>query len=91
MTGKVCKIVEYASEHFIELPKEKLKTIDIDILELIIKNAKLHLEDEDSLLYQILELYEYDRRYFFEYVEFNNLKISSLKEFIDHFDIEYLN
>lgn len=92
-TGKFYKIVEYASEHFTELPKEKLKMIDICLLEEIIKNDKLRLEDEDFLLHEILELYGEDRRYsvLFEYVEFNNLKNSSLKEFIEHFDIEYLS
>lgn len=52
------KLIEYASEHFEELDKEKMKELPIDILEEIIRNEKLKLSEEDSLLNFILELYK---------------------------------
>lgn len=93
LTEKINMMIEYAAEHFSEIPQEKLKMIEYDILEEIIKNKKLRLDDEDSLLHLIIELYEENRKYssLFEYVEFEHLKSDSVKEFIDHFDIEYLS
>ena len=70
-----------------------MKTVEIEILASVIKNSKLRLEDEESLFELILGLYEEDREYssLFEYVEFKHLKSESVNEFIDQFDIEYLN
>ena len=53
----------------------------------IIKNENLRLEDEDSLLLFILELYEkdHDYSYLFEYVKFNVLKEETMKIFIEKF------
>lgn len=85
--------INFASSHFEEINKEEMKTLDQDVLEEIIKNQSLRLNDEDSLIEFVLELYEIDCKYssLFEYVEFKNAKVDSLQKFIDIFDIEFLN
>ncbi|KAK8840504.1 hypothetical protein M9Y10_030712 [Tritrichomonas musculus] len=93
LTGKINDLIEFAAEHFYQIPRKNMKTVEIDILEAVIKNAKLRLEDEESLFELILGLYEEDREYssLFEYVEFKHLKSESVREFINQFDIEYLS
>ena len=93
LTGKINDLIEFAAEHFYQIPLENMKTVEIEILAAVIKNAKLRLEDEESLFELILGLHEEDREYssLFEYVDFKHLKSESVKEFIDQFDIEYLN
>ena len=87
------KMIKYASEHFYELPKEKVQTLDIEFITEILKREDLRIKSEDSLLELILELYEKDHRssYLFEYINFSNLSRSSISKFIDSFDIEYMN
>ncbi|KAK8839050.1 hypothetical protein M9Y10_032516 [Tritrichomonas musculus] len=93
LTGKINNLIEFAAENFFQIPRENMKTVEIEILAAIIKNAKLRLDDEESLFELILGLYEEDREYssLFEYVEFKHLKSESVREFIDQFDIEYLS
>ena len=93
LTGKINDLIEFAAEHFYQIPRENMKTVDIEILAAVIKNAKLRLEDEESLFELLLGLYEEDREYssLFEYVEFKHLKSESVREFINQFDIEYLS
>ncbi|KAK8835257.1 hypothetical protein M9Y10_017042 [Tritrichomonas musculus] len=93
LTGKINDLIEFAAEHFYQIPRKNLKTVDIEILAAVIKNAKLRLEDEESLFELLLGLYEEDREYssLFEYVEFKHLKSESVREFINQFDIEYLS
>lgn len=87
------QVIKYASEHFYELPIEKVKTLEIEVIEELIKNGNLRLESEDSLLLFILQLYEKDKTcsILFEYVKFKNLSKEPLTEFMNHFDIQYLN
>ena len=85
--------VKYASTHFEEINKEEMKKLEPELLEEIIRNPSLRLNEEDSLIEFILELYKIDSKYstLFEYVEFKNVKVDSLQKFIDLFDIELLN
>lgn len=49
----------------------------------------MKIENEDSLLEIIVELYEKDEKYspLFEYVYFNNVTIETMKIFIEKFNI----
>lgn len=87
------EIVKYASTHFEEINKEEMKKLEPELLEEIIRNPSLRLNEEDSLIEFILELYKIDSKYstLFEYVEFKNVNVDSLQKFIDLFDIELLN
>ena len=92
-SDKFQKIIKYASEHFYEISSEKLKTVDMSLLEEIIKIENLRLEDEDSLLLFILDLYEKNHEYsnLFEYVKFNELSEETMNKFIENFDVEFMN
>ena len=90
---KIQELIEYASEHFETIPKEEMKALDIEIIELIIQNERLKIEEEDSLMKFVLELYSKDRKYgvLFEYILFNNVKEETLEEFVNEFELEDLN
>lgn len=85
--------IKNVSEHFSEIEKSELKYLKVEILERILREKKFQLEDEDSLLLFINELYKESEEYsiLFEYVEFEELTENVLKEFIDTFSIENLN
>lgn len=53
----------------------------------------MKIENEDSLLEIIVELYEKDEKYspLFEYVHFNNVTIETIKIFIEKFNNDHLN
>ena len=69
------KLIDFASEHFYELERSKIKTIDYFIFEEILKHDRLQIESEDLLLETVLEMYEEDPLYsnLFEYIQFANL------------------
>lgn len=85
-------MIDYASSHFDEINKEEMKTLDLEILEEIIRNSSLQLEEEDSLIEYVLDLYKSDSKYsiLYEYVEFKNVKVEYLKKFIEEFDIDFI-
>lgn len=87
------KIISFAASNFDQLDKEKLKKLEISVLEEIISSDSLKLEEEDTLLQLLIELYENDINYsyLFEYVIFSNVKKETIKLFIETFDIEFLN
>ena len=87
------RMIKYAAEHFSELPHEKLKETDSEILEEIFKNESFRIDSEDSLLTFILEMYEKDQfnSFLFEYVYFENVKNETLEKFIDCFSYDDLN
>lgn len=90
---QVNEMIKYSSEHFDELPKEKLTKLNATIIESIINVPTLKIEEEDNLFNFILELYSKDHQYssLFEHVIFQNLSEKALSEFIDHFNIEFMN
>lgn len=89
----IVEMIDFCSSHFEEIDKEKLKGLQIDIIEEIIKNDKLRLSDEDSLLNFILSINEdvQTKSNLFEYVLIKNLSEEGLRKFVDHFDIEFFN
>lgn len=91
--NKIQELFQYIASHFYEISQEEIKTLDIDIIEQIISNRSLKLEEEDSLLQFILEMYENDVKYskLFEYVVFSNVKEETLKTFVQTFSIDDLN
>lgn len=87
------KLIEYASEHFEEFDKEKIKKLPNEIIEEIIKNENHKLNEEDSLIEFILTLYKEDRSTsnLFEYVLFYNLSEEKMKTFLEEIEFEYIN
>ena len=86
--------IEYISTNFSEIfnedqkgleMKNKMKTIEI--LERIISHTSLRLDNEDSLIDFINELYFDDKKYvnFYSYVYFNNVTSSKMNEFLQIF------
>lgn len=70
------RLIDFISADFEKFEQEKMKRIDnIDVVEMIVSGDKMRLNDEDSLLRFILNLYEEDHSYsrLFEYVMFNNV------------------
>ncbi|KAK8854333.1 hypothetical protein M9Y10_016893 [Tritrichomonas musculus] len=86
------QIIKYASSHFDQIDKSKMKKINIDMIEEILKNEELKLEDEDTLLNFVLDLYENNDQFssLFEYVKFENVSEESLSNFIDKFDYQLM-
>ena len=92
--------IEYFASHFSELKDNLLKTINESdkeeiedyIIELVICNDNLQLESEDELLKTINELYKKNRKYskFYEYVDFINVEVESMNEFVEIFDMNDL-
>lgn len=89
----VQKMITYASSHFWELRKEKLKNLSKEMIEAIIRDDSLKLDEEDSLLSTIIELYEEDDQFstLLEYVRFDNVSDECLSKFISTFNIENIN
>ncbi|OHT04371.1 hypothetical protein TRFO_28135 [Tritrichomonas foetus] len=83
----------FVSSHFYEISKENIERLDLSIIELILKNQKLMILNEDSLFSFILSLYLKDHSYgiLFEYIEFQNLNPNSFEQFITLFDLCDLN
>ena len=86
-------MIRYASSHFSEISKEKIKQLPIEIIEEILNEETLRIEDEDSLLNFIIELYSDDDKYsiLFEYVKLSNVSDEFLRKFIDAFNIDDIN
>ena len=87
------KFISYIATHFNEISKEKMKSIDIYFIEKVLESESLKIEDEDSLLSFILDLYNFDNKYsvLFQYVVFQNVTEETLEKFINQFNIEYIN
>lgn len=87
------KLISFASSHFSEISKDKLKNLNESVIESIIKSDKIKLEDEDELLLFILDLYEKDKKYsnLFEYIQFKNAKKETIEKFIQKFSIDDIN
>lgn len=88
--------INYFSSHFSELKEKLLKSINEErfeikeeIIELIICNKHLQLDTENDLLEIINSLYLNDTKfsYLYEYVDFINVEIESIKKFTKIFNI----
>lgn len=86
-------LIDFISSHFELVDKEKMKQLDDHIIEQIINNENLKLNDEDSLLEFVLDLYSGDAKSceLFEYIEFNNVSEEKIENFINKFELEHLN
>lgn len=87
------RIIDFVSNNFENLDKEKLKKMSPEVIEMIISNENLKLSEENSLFQFVLDLYDEDHSNsrLFEYVLFNNVSEELIQIFIQKFDIKYLN
>ena len=91
-TSKIYEdMIQFISEHFEEVDKEKMKNLPNEVISDIFQNEKLKLQEEDSLLE--FKLYEEDpsNSNLFEYVQFANVSEEKLKQFVDEFQVEFIN
>lgn len=93
LTESINNIITFISSHFESIDKEKMKQLHPNIIESIISNKSLKLQEEDTLLGFILEMYEKDRTTspLFEYVLFNNVSKDMIETFLQEFDINDIN
>lgn len=82
--------LDFAASHFSEIPKEYLKQLDPDLLDLILKHSHLKIDDEDTLLRFLVELYNDNEKlsFLFENVDFSKV---SRDEFITFTNIYNFN
>lgn len=59
----VAKEIEFISSHFYEIDRSEFKKFKIEIIEEVVKNDKLKIENEDSLLKFIIEIYSENPSY----------------------------
>lgn len=89
--------IDYISSHFYELcdtHNSQLKSLSYDMLYEIISNSKLLLKNEDQLIKFINELISDSSSEFtslYELVIFSNANSSTMDEFVNLFDMIYLN
>ena len=87
--------IDFASSHFFlvnEIQEEQIKEIKFSTFEEIIKNPKLQLKSEDQLINIINKLYIHDSKYsvLYEYVDFSNVTVDKITEFLKIYDIKDL-
>lgn len=87
------EIIQFIAKNFWSISKEKLKLLNINILEIILSQESLKVQSENSLLHFILELYKKDPSYspLFEYIIFPNVTEDYFEQFINEFEFEDLN
>ena len=81
--------IEFISGHFFEIDESELKKLGIDIIEEVVKNRNLHIDNEDSLLKFLIEIYKEDQSasFLFDYVIFGNVSREGLLDFYEAFDL----
>lgn len=87
------KLIKIVSSHFSQISKDKIKQLPLEIIERFLNEETLKIDDEDSLLNLIIELYTEDDKYskLFEYVKFCNVSEETMSNFIERFDIDDLS
>ncbi|KAK8892383.1 hypothetical protein M9Y10_029609 [Tritrichomonas musculus] len=82
------EIIDFISVNFTEIDQNKLKTLDVDILEMILKNDNLQIYDEDYLLEFIMNVYRWNPKatILLENVYFTNLSSEKFVNFMNNFD-----
>lgn len=87
------RLIEFASKNFEQINKTEMCKLDINDIELIIKNENLKLNNEDSLMEFIIGLCECNKEnsILFENVLFSYLTKEMIEKFIAIFDIEFLD
>lgn len=92
-------LVEFISSHFFSFDKNGLLKLPMNILYSILSSSHLKIENEDSLLDFIHQIFSNDNSNqklinsdnieitaFYEVIEFNNLSEDKFREFLDMFD-----
>lgn len=89
-------LINIISSHFYSIDKSKLLRFKKSTLYSIISNENLKIENEDSLFELICQIFEEESEYdsessvslvdFYEQVEFTNLSIEKLSQFVDTFN-----
>lgn len=87
--------IDFLSSHFFLIDDDKVNEIiemKMDTLEMIIKNPKLQLKSEDQLITIINQLYTSNSKYSFlyEFVDFSNVSVNKITEFLSIYDIKDL-
>lgn len=87
------QLLSFIASHFYQLDQERLKNLPLPVIEMILFNSKLVVNDEDSLLSFINQLYEKDSSFsvLFGAVHFINVSKLILEEFLGEFKIEDLD
>lgn len=86
--------IDLISSNFFELSKtEEMQELSQSVIDRIISNPQLKLEDEDQLLSFINKLYKNDSNFceLYQYVNFSNVSLSAIQEFLSIFDINDMN
>lgn len=84
------EMIEFCSENFEELDKDKLKELDSFIVEEILANPKLRVNKEETVLNFVLKMYE-KQSCLFQYVLVQNLSLEGLRAFIDAIQLSDIN
>lgn len=89
------KEIDFLSSHFFLINEEQereLAKITISTLEMIINNPKLQLKSEDQLITIINKLYSGNSKYsiLYEFVDFSNVTVDKITEFLRIYDIKDL-
>ncbi|KAK8890781.1 hypothetical protein M9Y10_027980 [Tritrichomonas musculus] len=87
------QLINFAALNICEIPKEKIYTLDVDILSMIFSNQHLCIFSEDYLFDMICDLFtlNQDNSDLFQYIIFNNLKEESISKFTILVPFEFLS
>lgn len=87
------ELIIFIAKNFEQIDKEKMKLLDINLLNEIFSSQSLKLRDEDSLLLFLLNLYRKDKKSacLFEHVVFLNVTKDVLCTFMNEVEFEDLN
>lgn len=88
--------IDFLSSHFYEIAenqREKLKALNFETIQRIVENENLVLKSEDQLLSFVNELnaLNSDFSILYGYVNFLNVSLTSITNFLNTFDIENIN
>lgn len=83
--------IDYIKNHFAEMNVDTLNEINQNIIETVISQKDFQIPDEDSFLYQILEMKKESRMCFLPYVQFPNLSSEAIKVFLKEVDFNEIN
>lgn len=84
------EMIEFCSENFEELDKDKLKELDSFIVEEILANPKLRVNKEETVLNFVSKMYE-KQSCLFQYVLVQNLSLEGLRAFFDAIQLSDIN
>lgn len=93
ISRNIQQLISFLAQNFDFIDKNKIKELDIELIEEIISNESLQLKEEDSLLRFLIELYEKDDRYspLFEYVIFQNVQEETFELFMSTITFSDIN